>query len=232
MPAAVGRAEEARCIFGLYGEGFAASRPGSGAESGATWPRLEVAAAAKFVGSHEVGLRVKLADPASARPSARRRGMPCRIFGKGSETARAWAVWDRCRARCGRPPTPRSKGPATAGVTIDQGERRALVGAGEVDVALDVEGGRAGAGADVDDAHFRVRRAAGIGLLERAFVGRAARLAAAIWASEQASDRRAWPRGPAVRSLPRPRSSEWRPCAARFTTAGLYVAAVGISCRH
>ena len=55
---------------------------------------------------------------------------------------------------------PRSNGPASAGVIDDQRERRALVGPGEVGLAVDLQRRGAGAGCDRGDADLALVRAA------------------------------------------------------------------------
>ena len=63
------------------------------------------------------------------------RRMPWRIVGIGSETVVTWAVSGSIRRAFRTTTLPRSKGPATAGVTTARRERGAFVGAGEVGVA-------------------------------------------------------------------------------------------------
>src|SRR4051794_32938250 len=63
-----------------------------GLETGVAWPMLEVIEPTTWVGSQEVGLRVKSGRSSLTAMLLMSRGMPWRIEGSGSLTARPWAV--------------------------------------------------------------------------------------------------------------------------------------------
>jgi hypothetical protein len=87
-----------------------------GADTPALLPSTEVTAPVIVIGSQEVGLSVNWGRPICRVMERRSSGMPSRIWGNGSETAWIWVVvGSRCRATL-TTTTPRSKGPATAGV--------------------------------------------------------------------------------------------------------------------
>ena len=71
---------------------------------------------------------------------------PPNTSGIGSETALTWAVSGLTLSATRTTTVPRSNGPATAGRDHRQRERGALVGAGEVGLAAELERARAGAG--------------------------------------------------------------------------------------
>ena len=98
-------------------------------------------------GSQLVGLRAKSGRSSSTRIERRRSGMPSRIWGRGSETAVTWAVVGIDVE--GRPDDDVAEviGAGDRRGDHREAERRALVGAGEVDLAGEVDGVGAGAGA-------------------------------------------------------------------------------------
>ena len=134
-------------------------------ESWAVWPRVESSEPPIEVGSQLVPLRVKFGLSSFSFAERTSSGMPSRIVGSGSEVAVIWALlgsmWIATRVST----TPRSKGPATAGVTIAKLERLAFVGAGHVDLALGPVGSRARSRGDVHHSHLGACRAAWVRLL-------------------------------------------------------------------
>ena len=79
-------------------------------------PRAEVSDPKTALGSQEVGLIVKLGRPSSRLMLLTSRGMPSMIWGRGSLTAWILAVSGSTYRATLVVTTPRSKGPATAGV--------------------------------------------------------------------------------------------------------------------
>ena len=131
-------------------------------------------AASTANGSQLVGLRVNPGRSRSIRIERRRSGMPSRICGSGSESA----------VICGGPRVDEERradddvaeviGPRDGGDDDREAERRALVGAREVDLARRVERVRAGAGAGDRGADLARGRAGRGGQLGDARVAEAA----------------------------------------------------------
>ena len=122
-------------------------------------------------GLQSVGLRAKLGRLRLTKTGAMRRGMPWKIWGRGSETAVTWAVSGLTLKARAEDDVAEVIATGNGGDDEDEGERGALVGAGEVDLAGEVEGVGAGAGAGGEFAEEAGGGAAGIGLLGEAGVG-------------------------------------------------------------
>ena len=146
--------------------------------------RRRLPSAATENGSQLVGLRVKFGRSRSTRIERRRSGMPSRIWGRGSETAVIWAVSGFDVERRPDDDVAEVIGTRDRRVITTEAERRALVGAGEVDLAGNVEGVVAGAGAGNA---VPICEADGTARVELAPPGRSSRTAdaAASAASEQ-----------------------------------------------
>ena len=97
--------------------------------------------------------------------------MPWKIWGRGSATAVTWAVSGLTSKRGADDDVAEVIAAGDGGGDEDEGERGALVGAGEVDLAGEVEGVGAGAGAGGEFADLAGGGAAGVGLLGEAGVG-------------------------------------------------------------
>ena len=151
VPAALGAALEREADLRLELELPALAELEAVLSSGATLPcGSRAASRSRTAGSQLVGLRVKLGLSIRIEIERTSSGMPLRIVGIGSEIAVSWAVAGSRLSAVRTTIVPRSNGPATAGVTIAEAQRRAFVRAGEVGLAGGVVGGRAGAGGGVD----------------------------------------------------------------------------------